>query len=274
MYLQMKILILAGVVALCASAMADIPGAFVIQESWMADPTSNKSIVRANYGYAGIAIIGDLDGDGVKDLIAGAPAANDSGALVITKLDKSGKALGTSYILSSSDPLIKPYLNGKEKWGTGIAVAQEFNATSKCAVVVTNSERYPKIWALKICHDGSNVPSISAVTMIDSSNAVFSGLTQSSGLGHSIAILDTTSNNQIVLGIGNPNDGDQAQGKVFIVALDPDKLVFTRLSVIPQSYGASDSVGSKLTSGESFGTSLAPLRGVNGIAIKLRHFRH
>jgi len=178
---QMKTSILAGALALSYGATADIPGAFVVQEARIADPTTNIGTLRQNFGYGGIAVVGDIDGDGIKDLIAGAPS-NDSGSLVILKIGKDGKVVGSPSTLSARDPLVAPKLgSARERWGTSVAVAQEFSVSNPCAVVVTNSGTYMKLWAMKVCKDQGNVPYLNAVNMIDSTTGAL-GCVKSMGV--------------------------------------------------------------------------------------------
>lgn len=265
---QMRSSLLAGVVMLCGWVNADIPGVFVVQEARIEDPTTNTGTLRQNFGYGGMDIIGDVNGDGVKDLIAGAPS-NDFGSLVVVKLAPDGKSLGVPTVLSARDPLIAAKLEtSRERWATGVAVAQQFSASNPCAVVVVNSGNFMKLWALKICKDGASVPYINAVNMIDSTGAALSGLNMTSiGVGHSIAVLDITATGKVILGVGNPLDGSGQgtyEGRVLILALEPSTLQFTRLAVYPESYGATDPLGKNLVAGEYFGNSIAPLRGVMG----------
>lgn len=271
---SIKPILLAGLASLVVAAKAEIPGLYVIQENRIDDPHVGFASDRSNFGGGGIAVVGDLDSDGIKDIVAGSPMSNDSGSMVFVKLQKTGALKGTPFILSSRDPLLAPkmqwYGNGSDQWATGLAVAKEFEGPGTCGIVVTNSQTARKIWAVKLCLGtaaGSD-PEVSLVNVIDSSSSALSGL-QLRGyeIGSFITVLEKPSANKVVLALGNPWDGSAAtsrEGRVLILELDLSTLAFERKAVYPESYSTTDTLGKYLTLKENFGSAIVPLKGMSG----------
>lgn len=266
-----KLAYMVALLALLAGAtFADIPGLFVVQEARIDDPTPGAATERSWFGRAGIASIGDFDGDGMDDLIAGAPKANlDSGSLIITLLAKNGAQKSAPFQLLARDAKLSPKLGpgGYDQFGYGVAVIRRFSKTQPCAIVLTNSGTANKIWSLKVCNEQGN-PVIREVVVTDANSAIFSGVTiQSVGTGNAMSVLDTTRSGESVVALGNPSDGSTSssyQGRVIIVAVDTGTMILRRLSLYPNNFNQTDPFGSFLVNGEQFGVSIAPIRGING----------
>jgi len=266
-----KLAFLVAMLALLAgAAFADIPGLVVVQEARIDDPTPGAATERSWFGRAGIASIGDFDGDGIDDLIAGAPKANlDSGSLIITLLTKNGTPKSAPIRLLTRDTKLSPKLGpgGYDQFGYGIAVIRQFSKLQPCAIVLTNSGTANKIWSLKICNEQGN-PAIREVVVTDANSAAFSGVSmQSVGVGNAMSVLDTTTNGERVVALGNPSDGATSssfQGRVIIVAVDTGSMILRQLSLYPTNFNSTDPFGSTLVNGEQFGVSIAPIRGING----------
>ncbi len=266
---------LIGILAFAGASVCDVPGLFVVQEARIGDPfpTSGVGVIRSNFGAAAIQSIGDLDGDGVNDLIAGAPESqHDSGGLAILPMMASGKLKSPAYLIPSSDPKILPLLATglyPDQLGWGIAVIQSFSPTQRCAVVMTNSGNMRKIWLLTICRDASNVPFVDKSAAFDTSSVGLSGIGINGGytIGYSMSVLDTLPTKELLVGLGIQQDGktsSSTEGRVVLLAVDPSSDQIRRVGVYPKSYDPSDPMASLLSPGEWFGFSLAPIRGVRG----------
>ena len=265
--------VLAGVLALVGAVCADIPGLFVVQEARIGDPLPIAGANRSSFGEAAIANIGDLDGDGVNDLIVGTPhTRQDSGGLLILPLVASGKLKASEFQISPSDPKISPLLETglyHDQLGWGIAVIRAFSPTEPCAVVMTNSGVKRKLWLLNICRDQANVPYVASAFAFDTSSVGLSGIGINGGvmIGYSMAVLDTLPSGERLVGVGIQQDGKTSssfEGRVVLLAVDPATDKIRRIGVFPPSYDPSDPVASHLVPGEWFGQSLGPTRGVRG----------
>ncbi len=262
----------ATAVILAALAVADIPGLFVVQEGRIADPDTSALITRTDFGFAQLAPIGDINKDNVQDLVAGSPL-QDLGALQILLMTADGKLATVPTTISARHPLIKPYLSTSypDKFGAGLGVVQPFSDSRSCAVVMTSSEGYRKLWALRICRDqvgATNGIDLTEAKVFDTSSVALSGLgLHGLGLGNSMSVLDTLSSGERVVAVGSAFDGfgkQTQEGRVILLAINPDSLTLRRLTAIPKIWSSSDPVAQILTSGEHFGLSIAPWHGANG----------
>lgn len=128
--------LVATLAAFSGSALAQIPGLFVVQEARIDDPTPGAVSVRSSFGRGGISSIGDFDGDGVDDLISGAYSTNsDTGSLVISLINKAGALKSPQFIIAANSSPLKEKLRpgGKDQFGYGIAVIRKFSKTQSCA---------------------------------------------------------------------------------------------------------------------------------------------
>lgn len=128
--------LVATLVVLSGAAFAQIPGLFVVQEARIDDPLTDAVTKRSLFGRAGFASIGDFDGNGVDDLVVGAPKANgDSGAIAIEFLNKNGTRKTSPWVLPARTPKIHSSLGagGTDQFGYGIAVIRKFSKTQSCA---------------------------------------------------------------------------------------------------------------------------------------------
>jgi len=261
--------LLGALCALAGAAVAAVPGLFVIQEARIDDPASSAVTKRTFFGASQMAVVGDIDGDGVQDLVAGAPSL-DTGALQFVRLTRSGKIAGLSP-LSARDPAIRPYLAtslNPEGFGSGAAVVTAFAKSQPCATVLTSSRTLNKLWAVKVCRDASNGLFVSSAQVYDTTTVALTGLgLKGSGLGSSMAVLDTLPSGERLIAVGAPAEGETSssrEGKVVLLTLHPGTLSLHRVRTIPESYAAETLGAFSISAGGQFGTSVAALRGVNG----------
>lgn len=277
---------IAGAALVAASAYADIPGLFVVQESKISDPGPTAVTTRTNFGYAQFAPIGDVNGDKVQDLIVGAPN-QDSGALQILLMDAAGKPIGGPTTISARHSLIKPYLSPTvypDFFGTGTGVVVPFSDSKSCSVVLTSSAGYQKLWALKICRNQPGVPNgidLTQAVVFDTTSPALSGLgLKGLGLGTSITVLDTLSptpecpEGERLVAVSATQDGLKAsplskEGRVLLMSINPTTLAMKRVAAYPETWtvdanGPIDPLAKILKTKEGFGNSIAPWRGPNG----------
>lgn len=262
--------LVATLAAFSGSALAQIPGLFVVQEARIDDPTPGAVSARSSFGRGGISSIGDFDDDGIDDLISGAFSSNsDTGSLVISLLSKSGGLKSSQFIIAANASPLKEKLRpgGKDQFGYGVAVVRKFSKTESCAIVLTNSGLSKKIWSLRLCKE-QGFPVVSAVVVSDTTSSALSGFEMKSvGLGNAMTVLDTMSNGHVVVAMGNPSDGSTSsnyKGRVAIMSVDTGTLGLTCEALYPKAYDATDVFGKILVDKEQFGTSIASLRGANG----------
>jgi len=255
---------------LAGTAFAEVPGLFVVQEARIDDPLTDAVTKRSLFGRAGFASIGDFDGNGVDDIVVGAPRANgDSGALAIELLNKSGSSKSAPLVIPARLDKIRSHLGagGTDQLGYGIAVIRKFSKTQSCAIVLTNSGTRKKIWALKICNE-QNQPVLHDVTVFDTTSSALSGFTMTAvGIGNSMDVVDSLPNEGRVVALGVPSDGPTAfsyLGRVVIVSIDTGTMTLDRRSLLPERYDGTDVIGALLGSKERFGTAVAATRGING----------
>lgn len=257
--------------AICGASFAAAPGLFVVQEARFVDPGPNSVTKRTSFGMAQFALIGDMDKDGIQDLIAGAPL-QDSGSLYIQPLSANGKPKGLPVEINARHSKIKAGLEAPpyaDQFGASVAVLAPFSPTRSCAVVATTSGAVRKLWILQICRDPvSFQPSLQDAKKYSDTSTIFAsvglnGIT----LGTSLAVIDTVDSDNPVLAIGAHTDGAtnaSGEGRVILVRVNVATLTATYLSVIPKIYGAGDPVGLLLAPSEAFGFSIAPWRTANG----------
>ncbi|MCB9497547.1 MAG: FG-GAP repeat protein [Fibrobacteria bacterium] len=262
-------------VALYMGAGAEIPGVFVVQESRIEDPVTTSARPGKRFGVSGMDWAGDIDGDGVPDLVVGAGESfGDSGSLQFVLLDRSGKAKGAPIAISTRDPLIGPLLSkygAFDNFGGGVGVVRKFSVSEDCAVIAAASTNKAKLWALRICRDGQGL-AVDDVSVIDSTT---SPILQGFGtlrIGEQLRNIDTLATGEVVLSATAPTalvPGTRTVlGGVLLVALNPNTLAWRKVGRIPESYDATDPVMSQLVgSASGFGRSVVRLTSPDGLRL-------
>ncbi|MBK9577118.1 MAG: FG-GAP repeat protein [Fibrobacterota bacterium] len=255
---------------LAASAGAAIPGLFVVQEGRTSDPVASALTLRTDFGFAQLAPIGDINKDKVQDLIAGAPYL-DSGAVQILLMNSAGKLAAAPTTINARHPLLKPTMGtSPDNFGAGMGVVLPFSDSRSCAVVMTSSVSFRKLWALKICRDQTGAPNgidLTQAVVFDTAHAAFSGLgLKGLGFGNSMSVLDTLTTGERLVAIGSTLDGlgkRSEEGRVILLAIHPTTLALRRVTAFPENW-TTDPFAANLQAGEHFGSSIAPWRGANG----------
>lgn len=256
--------LLGALCALAATASAAVPGLFVTREARIDDPAGTRT---TRMGLQQVAVVGDVDGNGIQDLIASAPLL-DSGALHVFRLGPDGAALGVS-TLSARNPMIVTRLTHPlEGFGNAVAPLTAFSRTTSCANVLTSSRALLRLWGLRLCLDGGNLL-VDSVAVVDSGSASLGGLR--SGGSPALAVLDTIpATGERVIAVGLPQSsfqtGTSDGGRVVLLAVNPSSFAARRLAVIPANPGSPTSAEPSLTSSDQFGFSLGSWRGSTGQA--------
>jgi hypothetical protein len=260
---SIKAKIVIGLAALAGAVAADIPGLFVIQEARILNTGSVGSSSTDKFGNSGIKWIGDIDNDGVRDLIAGAPnSVNDTGSLVLIPLQKDGTAKSSPIVISPANPILNPLMskaNVNERFGTGVEVIQEMSS-SQCGVVVTSSIGQAKIWAIRLCMENGSV-------RVDAAN-VFTSFTGFASLriGEAFQVIDTMPMPaaERLLAIGVPSEASYT-GKVALLTIKPSDLTMALVSTLPETTDPTDPIGSIIAANSYFGRSIARIGKSGGV---------
>lgn len=268
--------------AVSVAAAADIPGMFVTQQVNVADPVLTSSVsttLTSSFGGGDIRSIGMIDD--AEYFVTGAKQSyNDSGSLILLKKG-SGVSLNMVAVYSAREPIFKDLLNTYEDFGEGIAVVSKASpANLGCAKMVVSATQSGKLWGLTLCKDAGSIPKLTVSSMIDSTkDAALKGLPFLSGsIGSSMAVIDTIAlTNEVVIALGVPSAKrilpnqtkvSSGVGSVIIMAVNPGTTwTWRRLSVLPSSLDATDTLSSAVALNSNFGASLAALRGSDGSKI-------
>lgn len=219
----------------------------------------------SQFGNSEAKPIGDLDNDGINDIVAGAYMQNvDSGAVFLYTLSPSGAPVGSRFEFGPRNSEIAAAMG--KNFGSGLAVMKPFSSSEPCAQVVTTT-RYPaQIWMLEICREqvgGSISPKLKRARRFDSTNTIaLKGMISDPWFGRSVCVIDTASDGDRIVAFGNPFDGEDGttkKGSVLILRVDAPTWDLTKVGRLPESYGAGDALGSQLAASDFFGYSIAPL---------------
>lgn len=123
----------------------------------------------------------DLDGDGKRDLIIGAPNYGNSGAALLVALDPSGMVRSTVRIGSGSGGLPTMVLDSYAAFGAAVGVLNEFDAVEKRRLVVGAPSR------------AVNAPDRGSTYLLSFRELAYASATARNGTGVNPAIFTSTS---------------------------------------------------------------------------------
>ncbi len=219
-----------------------------------------------------LAGIGDLDGDGVPDLAAGANFDDDGGmnrgAVWLLCLNRDGTVKRTSKISSTSGGFAGP-LRNQDEFGRSVCSPGDLDGDGVPELAVgsptdsTGGTRRGAVWMLFLRQDGSVKRSVKIAFGMGG----FSGRLRSlDWFGFSLAPLgdfDRDGVRDLLVGAALDDDGAPNAGAVWLLFLRPDGTVKGHQKISMLSGGFTG----LLESPDQFGTSVAALGDVNGDGI-------
>lgn len=214
-----------------------------------------------NFGKS-IALLGDLDNDGVQDLAVGAYRSDvggtDRGAVWILFMNSNGTVASQAQIASGTGSFTGT-LDNSDNFGNNMAALGDLNGDGNEDLAVganlddDGGSNRGAVWILYLNSNGS----VSSHAKISDTQGSFSGtLDDSDNFGQSLAALGDVDHDGIVdLGVGawNDDDGGTNRGAVWLLYLTTSGTVASHFKI---SDTQSNFAGT-LVDGDQFGVSLA-----------------
>ena len=219
------------------------------------------------FGYA-VGVLGDLEVDGVTDLLVGAPMDNDGGpergAAWILLMDDDGNA-DTESKISARDGDFNGRLRDGDRFGSAVAGIGDLNGDGILDAAVgaplddDGGDNRGAVWILFLRQDGT----VRDEQKISNREGNFDGrLHDGDQFGTAITALGDLNGDGITdLAVGAPLDDDDAidAGAVWILYMNADGTVLTEEKISAESGNFDGS----LAGGDNFGRALANLGDLN-----------
>jgi len=225
----------------------------------------------ATFGSA-LVCLGDLDGDGTRELVVGAPrndrAANNDGALWVVSLDSAGLVQRQVEIRTGVGGFLED--PGSLRLGTSLASLGDLDGDGVADLAVGGVREDESglgslyssgsVWILLLLADGS----VKTHVKIDEGEGGFTGdLVARDVFGRSVAALgDLDGDGVTELAVGAPRDSvgvSTVTGAVWILFLDATGHVRSHLRI-----SDTEGMGGLLDGFDNFGSALAPVGDHNG----------
>ena len=240
------------------------------------DSTENGPVLDDNdrFGWS-VANIGDLDGDGVKDIAAGAiydgTGGNKKGAVHIMFMESDGSVKSTAVINDSTEN--GPDLTGGDQFGYSVENLGDLDGdgVNDLAVGAINDDEGSgnnrgAIHIIFMNTDGS----VDSIVEINSSTTNGPSLAASDNFGTSIANIGDLNNdgvNDLAVGALGDDGGGTNRGAVHIMYMNTDGSVDSTVEINDSTENGPD-----LNSNDAFGESVENLGdldgdGVNDLAV-------
>lgn len=224
----------------------------------------------SDFGHT-VEAIGDLDGDGVEDLLVGAPdstsmAEGSGGKVWVLFLNADGSVRSHHKIDAASGDLSVPPVPG-ERFGASLANLGDLDGDGAVEVAVgsPNSRRIGKKGDLRILSLTSAGTVAADVLIGEGSGGVIGPLDNSGCFGHSVARIDDLDGDGIAeLAVGEPLSKGVSStalvGAVWVLFLNADGTVKSEVRIGAQDGGFSGT----LDNNDRFGGSLVSLGDLSG----------
>jgi len=216
-----------------------------------------------------VALIGDLEVDGVVDIAVGAPLDDDNGidrgAVWILFLNTDG-TIDLEEKISSAEGGFGGTLDDDDQFGSAITGIGDLDADGTLDLAVgaplddDDGEDRGAVWILFMNADGS----VRDEQKISSSDGGFSGnLADGDQFGSALAALDDLDGDGITdIAVGAPldDDGDTDTGAIWILFMNTDGTVKAHQKISDTAGG----FGGTLETGDGFGSALANASDLDG----------
>ena len=240
------------------------------------DSTENGPVLDNNdrFGWS-VANIGDLDGDGVKDIAAGAiydgTGGNKKGAVHIMFMESDGSVKSTAVINDSTEN--GPDLTGGDQFGYSVEHLGDLDGdgVNDLAVGAINDDEGTgtNLGAVHIIFMNTD-GSVASIVEINSSTTNGPSLAASDNFGTSIANIGDLNNdgvNDLAVGALGDDGGGTNRGAVHIMYMNTDGSVDSTVEINDSTENGPD-----LNSNDDFGESVENLGdldgdGVNDLAV-------
>ena len=240
------------------------------------DSTENGPVLDDNdrFGWS-VANIGDLDGDGVKDIVAGATydgtGGNKKGAVHIMFMESDGSVKSTAVINDSTEN--GPDLTGGDQFGYSVEHLGDLDGdgVNDLAVGAINDDEGSgnnrgAIHIIFMNTDGS----VDSIVEINSSTTNGPSLAASDNFGTSIANIGDLNNdgvNDLAVGADRGDGSDANRGEVHVFFMNADGSVDSTVEITDTTAN-----GPSMRNQDFFGISVANIgdldgNGINDLAV-------
>ncbi|MCG8577007.1 MAG: FG-GAP-like repeat-containing protein [Flavobacteriales bacterium] len=245
--------------------------ATVLSEQKISDTQGNFLETMANSDKFGnsVAGIGDLDGDGVEDLVVGADGQGVGGSIYVLFMNSDG-TVSTSQQITEGVGGMVGNLDGGDDFGYSVASIGDLDNDGVVDLVVGSEEdsddgsSQGAVWILFLNTDGT----VKAEQKINESNGGFTGtLDVNDRFGYAVAgigDLNDDGNEDIAVGALLDDDGGNGRGAVWILFLNTDGTVASHQKISDTFGGFSGVVADT----DNLGSAVAGLGDLDGDGIE------
>lgn len=239
----------------------------VLSEQKISDTQGNFLETMANSDKFGnsVAGIGDLDGDGIEDLVVGADGQGVGGSIYVLFMNTDG-TVSTSQQITEGVGGMVGNLDSGDDFGYSVASIGDLDNDGVIDLVVGSEEdsddgsSQGAVWILFLNTDGT----VKAEQKINESNGGFSGtLDVNDRFGYAVAgigDLNNDGNEDIAVGALLDDDGGNGRGSVWILFLNTDGTVSSHQKISDTAGG----FGGILQDTDNLGSAVAGLGDLDG----------